>query len=85
MRRRKRDDDTLLVRCLPPATDWRDLLPNGVPVDGKPTTSDLDGVDDLAEEYLQRLRRGERPTPAEFAARCPEHAARILELFPASS
>src|SRR5208282_5824070 len=43
----------------------------------------LDPVEPLAEEYLRRRRRGERPTPAEYAARYPEHAARILELFPA--
>ena len=43
----------------------------------------LDPVDELAEEYSRRRRRGERPTPAEYAARYPEHAARILELFPA--
>ncbi|MFI5455450.1 MAG: protein kinase [Isosphaerales bacterium] len=45
--------------------------------------SRLDPVDELAEQYLRRRRRGERPTPAEYAARYPEHAARILELFPA--
>jgi len=43
----------------------------------------LDPVEPLAEEFLRRRRRGERPTPAEYAARYPEHAARILELFPA--
>ena len=31
----------------------------------------------------RRRRRGERPTPSEYAARHPELAARILELFPA--
>jgi eukaryotic-like serine/threonine-protein kinase len=45
--------------------------------------SRLDPVDELAEQYLRRRRRGEHPTPAEYAARYPEHAARILELFPA--
>jgi serine/threonine protein kinase/WD40 repeat protein len=45
--------------------------------------SQLDPVDELAEQYLRRRRRGEHPTPAEYAARYPEHAARILELFPA--
>ena len=44
---------------------------------------ELDPVDQLAEEYLRRRRRGERPTPSEYAARYPELAARILELFPA--
>jgi serine/threonine protein kinase/WD40 repeat protein/tetratricopeptide (TPR) repeat protein len=45
--------------------------------------SGVDPVDELAEEYLSRRRRGERPTHLEYATRYPEHAARILELFPA--
>jgi WD40 repeat protein len=47
------------------------------------TSTGPDPVDRLAEEYLARRRRGEYPTPGEYAARYPEHAARILELFPA--
>jgi hypothetical protein len=43
----------------------------------------LDPVEPIAEEYLRNRRRGERPTPVEYAARYPQHAARILELFPA--
>ena len=46
-------------------------------------SSALDPVEPLAEEYLQRRRRGERPSAGEYAERYPEHAARILELFPA--
>ncbi len=45
--------------------------------------SSLDPVDRLADEYLQRRRHGERPTPAEYAARYPELAERILQVFPA--
>ncbi len=45
--------------------------------------SGLDPIEPLAEEYLKRRRRGERPTAAEYAARHPELAERILELFPA--
>jgi len=52
-------------------------------MDTNASRTDLDPVDELAEEYLERRRRGERPTAAEYAARYPEHAARILELFPA--
>jgi serine/threonine protein kinase/WD40 repeat protein len=52
-------------------------------MDADVSRSQLHPVDELAEEYLHRRRRGERPTPAEYAARYPEHAARILELFPA--
>ncbi|HKM52939.1 MAG TPA: serine/threonine-protein kinase, partial [Isosphaeraceae bacterium] len=45
--------------------------------------SSLDPVDRLADEYLQRRRHGERPTAAEYAARYPELAERILQVFPA--
>src|SRR5947199_406076 len=37
----------------------------------------------LAEEFAERYRRGERPGPAEYAARYPELAADIRALFPA--
>ncbi len=46
------------------------------------SASRLDPVDEQAEEYLRR-RRGEHPTHLEYAAQYPEHAARILDLFPA--
>jgi eukaryotic-like serine/threonine-protein kinase len=52
-------------------------------MDSDATPSGLDPVEPLAEEYLRRRRRGDRPTPGEYAARYPEHAGRILELFPA--
>ena len=52
-------------------------------MDSDATPSGLDPVEPLAEEFLRRRRRGDRPTPAEYAARYPEHAGRILELFPA--
>jgi serine/threonine protein kinase/WD40 repeat protein len=42
-----------------------------------------DPVEELAEEFLNRLRSGQRPTLSEFAARAPEHADEIRELFPA--
>ena len=45
--------------------------------------SGVDPVDELAEEYLRRRRRGEHPTASEYAARYPELAAQILDLFPA--
>ena len=35
----------------------------------------------LAEELNARGRLGEQPTPTEYAARCPEHALRISDLF----
>jgi serine/threonine protein kinase len=37
----------------------------------------------LAAELDARRRRGERPTATEYAERCPEHAQRIRDLFPA--
>src|SRR5262245_21264091 len=42
-----------------------------------------DVVDQLAEEFLARYRRGERPAVQEYAAKYPEHAAQIRDLFPA--
>ena len=40
-------------------------------------------VEALAEEFLDRRRRGERPTVAEYAARHPELAGEIRAFFPA--
>jgi serine/threonine protein kinase len=37
----------------------------------------------LADEFAERLRRGERPTPEDYARRHPEVAQEIAELFPA--
>src|SRR4051794_28952725 len=34
--------------------------------------SDRDPLERLAEEFAQRYRRGERPSPAEYAAKYPE-------------
>ena len=47
------------------------------------TDSDADPLVALAEEFADRYRRGERPTPTEYAARYPSLAERILRLFPA--
>ncbi len=40
-------------------------------------------LDNLAESFLARIRRGERPTIADYAARRPDLASQILALFPA--
>jgi eukaryotic-like serine/threonine-protein kinase len=51
-----------------------------------PTNDDSSGPDlfgELAHEFADRLRRGERPTPTEYADRHPELADQIRELFPA--
>jgi hypothetical protein len=42
-----------------------------------------DPVEELAEAFLERYRRGERPALSEFTARAPDHADEIRELFPA--
>ncbi len=47
------------------------------------TGSGRDPVEQLLESFLARLRRGERPSLEEYAARCPERADEIRELFPA--
>jgi eukaryotic-like serine/threonine-protein kinase len=40
-------------------------------------------VEELAEEFLDRRRRGERPTVAEYAEKYPELAEQIRAFFPA--
>jgi WD40 repeat protein/serine/threonine protein kinase/tetratricopeptide (TPR) repeat protein len=44
---------------------------------------DRNPVEVLAEEFLERKRRGEPVTPDDYAARHPELAGEILALFPA--
>jgi serine/threonine protein kinase/WD40 repeat protein/tetratricopeptide (TPR) repeat protein len=48
-----------------------------------PPSSDRDPIDKLAEEFTERYRRGERPSLSDYAARYPELANDIHELFPA--
>src|SRR5262249_41124649 len=50
---------------------------------GPGSSADRDPVEALAEDFLSRYRRGERPSLTEFTSRAPEHAAEIMELFPA--
>src|SRR5262245_54519565 len=44
---------------------------------------DRNPIDALAEEFAERLRRGERPPLSEYIARRPDLADEIRELFPA--
>ncbi|HKI37161.1 MAG TPA: protein kinase [Gemmataceae bacterium] len=44
--------------------------------------ADRNPVDRLAEEFAERLRRGERPSLAEYLGKYPQHADEIRELFP---
>jgi eukaryotic-like serine/threonine-protein kinase len=46
-------------------------------------TDDRDPLDMLAEEFADRLRRGEHPSVSDYAAAHPEHAADLKELLPA--
>ncbi len=41
------------------------------------TTPEFDPVDDLVEEFLERHRRGERPSVTEYTDKHPELAGRI--------
>ena len=47
------------------------------------SSSDRDPIEALAEEFLARRRRGERPTIEEYAARYPALARVIRAVFPA--
>jgi serine/threonine protein kinase/WD40 repeat protein len=46
------------------------------------SSSDRNPVEALAEEFLDRQRRGERPTLDEYSQRYPELAEEIRDLFP---
>ncbi|MFO0815771.1 MAG: WD40 repeat domain-containing serine/threonine-protein kinase [Gemmatales bacterium] len=45
--------------------------------------SERDIVEQLAEEFVARHRRGEYPSLSEYVHRCPERAEEIRDLFPA--
>ena len=53
--------------------------------DRKPTngSEDRNPVEKLAEEFVERHRRGERPTLAEYTDKYPQWAEEIRDLFPA--
>ena len=44
--------------------------------------ADSPSIEDLAEEFLERRRLGERPTMEDYAARYPHLAGEIREFFP---
>jgi serine/threonine protein kinase/WD40 repeat protein/tetratricopeptide (TPR) repeat protein len=48
-----------------------------------PGTADRDPVELLAEEFVERQRRGERPSLTEYLNKYPELAESIRDLFPA--
>jgi hypothetical protein len=45
--------------------------------------SEFDSMEEAAESFLERYRRGERPSLSEYTARYPQLAERIRALFPA--
>ncbi len=47
------------------------------------SSSGPDLLDDLAHEFAERFRRGERPSLTEYTRKYPELAAEICEFFPA--
>src|SRR5262249_10386813 len=47
------------------------------------SSSERNPVEELAEEFIARKRRGEKPTLEEYAARHPHLADEIRDLFPA--
>ncbi|MFI5455437.1 MAG: protein kinase [Isosphaerales bacterium] len=47
------------------------------------SSSEHDRLDELAEEFVERHRRGEHPSLSEYLTLYPEHAEAILQLFPA--
>lgn len=46
-------------------------------------TCDYSLINRLAEEFVERYRRGEQPPVSEYAGKYPEWAAQIREIFPA--
>ncbi|MCI0702452.1 MAG: serine/threonine protein kinase [Planctomycetia bacterium] len=48
-----------------------------------PPSDDRDPVDVLAEEFADRLRRGEHPSVSDYANAHPDHADQLKELLPA--
>ena len=49
------------------------------------STAERDPIDLLADSFVGRLRAGQRPSIAEYAARYPALAGELQELLPASS
>src|SRR5690242_9668397 len=46
------------------------------------SSSERNPVEELAEEFLERCRRGERPALSEYMNRYPQWADKIRSLFP---
>jgi len=50
---------------------------------GNTSSADIDPLGRLADEYAERIRRGEHPLVSEYAGRYPDLAEAIRDLFPA--
>src|SRR5437870_5444436 len=46
-------------------------------------SSEVNPLDSLAEEFVERHQRGEKPTVDEYTAKHPQLAAEMRDLFPA--
>src|SRR5262249_15586804 len=55
---------------------------DGAGKSGAPAEHDRDPLDELAEEFVARPRRGGHPALSEFTARRPDLAGQIRSLFP---
>src|SRR5262249_45043767 len=66
-----------------PLEDGSPAQRQGGPMSPESSSDERDPVERLAEEFVARHRRGERPLPAEYAQRHPQWADRIHALFPA--
>src|SRR5262245_24219018 len=47
------------------------------------TSADRNPIDELAEEFVARFRRGERPTLSEYVRKYPQLTDEIREIIPA--
>src|SRR5262245_34645951 len=47
-----------------------------------PSGPDSERLNHLAEEFVERYRRGERPALSEYTQRCPDLADEVRRLFP---
>jgi hypothetical protein len=64
-------------------TSDRHLWAEGRPMNAPSSSSDREPLELLAAEFLDRRRRGEDASPAEYAERHAELADQILEFFAA--
>src|SRR5437588_10904902 len=69
------------IRQLQPPNGTCIQAPSGGPME--PSSTKRKTVEQLAEEFVARYRRGERPALTEYTERYPEHAEQIRDLFPA--